>query len=71
MNINSKTSRKWCFSYEKKHQYHLSKWDECLYGAQSLKEMRLLCEIMFNAIEGITLIIKIVEGVVFLMKPKH
>ena len=30
-----------------KHQYHLSQWGKCVYGAQSWIEKRLLCESAF------------------------
>ena len=41
-----------------KHQCHLSQWREWVYGAQSWKEMRLLCESMFATIGEWTLILK-------------
>ena len=34
------------FLMEPKQQYHLSQWEECVYGAESLNERRLLCESM-------------------------
>ena len=54
-----------------KHQHHLSQWGECVYGAQSWKERRLLCESMFIPIERRTWILKTVEEQVFLMESKH
>ena len=54
-----------------KHQYHLSQWGECVYGAKSWKERRLLYESMFVQIKLRTLILKMVERDVFLTKPKH
>ena len=54
-----------------KHQYHLSQREECVYGAQSWKERRLLCESKFIPIERWTWIPKMVEIEVFLTKPKH
>ena len=44
---------------------------EWIYDAQSLKERRLLCESMFIPIENWTLILKMVEKEVFLMKPRN
>ena len=58
------------FLMKPKHQNHLSQQGECVYSAQSRKERILLCESMFIPIERRTLILKIVEGEVFLMKPK-
>ena len=46
-NINSKNGEKRSFSYVTKASIHLSQWGEQIYGAQSLKERRLLCESMF------------------------
>ena len=40
------------------HQYNLSKWGECVYGAQSSKERRLLYESMFVQIDRRTLFLK-------------
>ena len=54
-----------------KHQYHLSQEGECVYGAQSGKKRRLLCEYVFVQIDRRTLIIKTGERKVFLMKPRH
>ena len=59
------------FLMKPKHQYHLSQWKECVYGAQSWYERRLLCEFMFIPIEKRTLILKMAEREVFLMKPTH
>ena len=59
------------FPMKPKHQYHLSKWGDCVYGAQSCKERRLLCETRFIVIERWTSILKMIEREVFLMKPKH
>ena len=59
------------FDMKPKHQYHLSKWGDCVYGAQSWKEKRLLCESMFIPIERWTSILKMAEWEAFPMKPKH
>ena len=32
-------------------KYHLSQWRKCVYGAQSWREWRLLCESMFVPID--------------------
>ena len=53
-----------------RHQYHLSQREEWIYGAQSVKERRLLCESMLIQIEIWTLVLRMVEGEVFVMKPK-
>ena len=58
------------FSYETKALINLSQW-EWIYGVQSLKERGLLCEYEFIPIEWWTLILKMVESEVFLMKPKN
>ena len=71
MNFNSKNGRKRSFSYETKDPYHLSKWGEWIFGAQSLKEMRLLCESVFIQIEIRVLILKLAEREIFLTKPKN
>ena len=42
-NFDSKNGGKWSFSYESKALIHLSHWEDWIYGAQSLKEKRLLC----------------------------
>ena len=54
-----------------KHQYQLSQRGECVYDAQSWNERRLLCESVFIIIERWTSILKMVEVVVFPLKPKH
>ena len=59
------------FLMKPKHRNHLSQWGECVCGAQSWKEMRLLCESLFIQIEKWTLILKMVEREVFLTKPMH
>ena len=51
-----KNGGKWGFSYETKASIHLSQWGEWIWGAQSLKESRLLCESMFIQIERQSLI---------------
>ena len=53
------------------HQYHLSQCGECVYGAQSWNGKILLYESMFITIKRRTSILKMVEIVVFPMKPKH
>ena len=52
-------------------EYHLSQLGECVYGVQSWKEIRLLSEPVFVPIERWTLIPKMGEREVFLMKPKN
>ena len=52
---------KWSFFYETEASIHLFQWGERVYGAQSLKERRLLCKSMFIPLERWTLILKIVE----------
>ena len=59
------------FLVKPKHQYYLSQWEDYVKDAQSWKERRLLCESVFVQIDGCTLIPKMVERDVFLMKPKH
>ena len=59
------------FLMKSKHQNHLSQHGECIYSAQSRKERLLLCESMFIPIERRTLILKMAEKQVFLLKPKH
>ena len=59
------------FLMKPKHQYLLSQWGECVYGAQKYKLRRLLRESVFVQINRWTLILKMVEGQVFIMKPKH
>ena len=68
MNINSKNSRIEVLLMNLKHQYHLPQWEECVYGAQSWKDRKLLCESMFIPIERWTLNLKMVIGGAFLMK---
>ena len=58
------------FLMKPKHQYHLSQWGECVYGAQSWNKSRLLCKSMFIPIKIQTSILKMRERDVFLMKPK-
>ena len=48
------------FLMKPKHQCHSSQWGERVYGAQSCKERRLLCESMFVPIGKQTLILKMV-----------
>ena len=69
-NFNSKKGRKKSFSCETKASTHLSQWVEWIFGAQSLKELRLLCEFVFVPIEKWTLILKMAEIEVYLIKPK-
>ena len=71
MNFDSKNGRKRSFSYETKHKYHLYQREECVYGAQSWKDTRLLCESIFIPIERETSILKLVEKQASLVKPKH
>ena len=52
------------------HQYHLSQWGEYVYGVQSWKERRLLCESMSIPVEKWSSNLKIIIREVFLMKPK-
>ena len=59
------------FLMEPNLEYNLTQWEECVYGAQLLKEKRLLCESMFILVEGWILILKIVKKEVFLVKPNH
>ena len=59
------------FLMKPKHTYHLSQQEECVYGAKSWKEKRILCESMFIPIERWTSILQLAEGEVFLIKPKH
>ena len=59
------------FLMKPKHQNHLSLWGECVYGAQSWSEWRLLCESVLVQNDRPTLILKIVAREVFLLKPKH
>ena len=66
-----RNGEKWSFSYETKASVYLSQWGEWACGAQWLKEKRLLSKSVFTPIERWTLILKIIESEVFLMKPKH
>ena len=59
------------FLMKPKHQYHLSQWGECVYGAQSWNESKVLREFMLFPIEKWTSILKMAEREEFLMKPKH
>ena len=59
------------FLMKPKRQYHLSQWGEYVYGAQSWKEWRLLCESMFTPIERQTSVLKIVERDVLHLNPRH
>ena len=59
------------FSSETKASIHLSQWEEWICGAKSLKENRLFCEYVFIPIERWTLILKLVQSEVLLMKRKH
>ena len=70
MNFNSKNGTKRSFSYENKASNHLSQWVGCIYGAQSVKKWRLLCDSMFIPFEKWTLILKMAQREVFLMKAK-
>ena len=70
-NFNSKNGRKTSFSYETKTSKYLSQRGECDNGAQSWKELRLLCESIFFLIERRALILKMAEIEVSLSKPKH
>ena len=49
----------------------MSQRGECVYGAQLLKEKRLLCESAHVLIDERALILKMADREVFLMKPKH
>ena len=68
--LTLKNGGKWNF-FETKASIHLSQWGELIYGAQSLKERRLLCESMFILIKRWTLILKLAKREVFPMKPKQ
>ena len=65
-----KVGEKDVFLMKPKHQHHLSQWGECVHGAHSWKEGRLLCESVFIQINERRLILKMVERQIFLMKPK-
>ena len=45
------------FLMKPKHEYHLSQWEECVYGAQSWTEWRLLRECMTIPIDKWSLIL--------------
>ena len=62
--------REACFM-KPKYQCRLSQRGEWVYGAQSRKERRLLCESMFVPIDKWNLTLKMTEREAFLMKPKH
>ena len=59
------------FLMKPKHQYHLSQCGECVYGAQSWYESRVLCESIFFLIENWTLSLEMAKWEVFPMKPEH
>ena len=59
------------FPMKAKHQYHLSQWEKSVYGGQSQKNRRLLCESIFVQIDRWALIRRMVEIEVFFMKLKH
>ena len=59
------------FLMKSKHQYHLSQWGKCVYGAQSWNKRRLLRESMFITIDGRTLILKYPGKWSFFYKTKH
>ena len=59
------------FLMKPKQQYHLSQWEEYIYGAESWKERRFLYESMFIPFERWTSILKVIIRDVFLRKPKH
>ena len=71
-NFNSK---KWwkekLFLWNQKHQCHLSQWENWVYGVQSWKEWRLLCESVFVPINEWTLTLKNYGKRSFHMKAKH
>ena len=58
------------FLMKPKHQYHLSQWRDYVYGAQSWKERRLLCESMVVQIKRRTSILKMVERDAFSYETK-
>ena len=59
------------FILKPKHQCHSSQWVEFVYGAQSWKKRRFLCESVFVPTNKWTLTLKIMATKAFLMKPKH
>ena len=56
---SQKMAEREVFLMKPKHKYHLSQCGECVYGAQSWNERRLLCESMFIPNERWTWILKI------------
>ena len=46
------------FLMKPRHQCHLSQWGEWVFGSQSWKERRLLCESLFIQIDKWSLILK-------------
>ena len=70
-NFNSKKGTKRSFFYETKASIRSSQWVKWIYGAQSLKERRLLCDFIFIPTKIRTLILKNVERKIFLLKSKH
>ena len=69
--LDSKKVESDVFFLKPKHQNRLSQQVEWIYRAQWLNEWRLLCEFVFIPIEKWTLILKMAEREVFLMKPRH
>ena len=57
------------FLMKPKHEYHLSEWEERVYMPNHEKK-GLLCESVFVQIDERTLVLKVVERKVFLLKPK-
>ena len=53
------------FLMKPRYQYHLTQWGKCVYGAQSWKVGRLLCEYIFVQIDRWTVILKMAEKEVF------
>ena len=68
MNFKSKNGTNSRFAYETKASIHLSQSVKWISAAPSLKEWRVLFEFVFIPIEKQTLILKMVEKQVFLMK---
>ena len=62
---------KGAFLMKPKHQCHLSQFREWVYGAQSWKERRLLCESTFVPINKLNLTPKNIKREAFLIKLKH
>ena len=69
-NFDFKNGTNKSFSYEIKALIHLSQWVKWICGAQSLEEWRLLCDSVFIPFEKRTLILKMAQREIFLMKPK-